>query len=871
VAPRHPTCGIMAKTRGVSAAAAAAAAAAAIAGDPNTGPTVLAHVIEQVLNQPSDGTLAQAITRAGITEIYDLTALNQAERDSLTFLDKNTLVTPLPLAIRNLLKAIRIYGPYCLAQGKPITKWTEVTKIEFDKFRCSMEYYNATEFNVQVPTAPRLDPLHDFRKGIRRDASIYVVLKDNKQWDSWHRSTMAQARAQDVVDVLDPDYVPPPGQESLFEAKQDYLYATFERILQTDKGKSLVRAYEKNSDAQQIFKELCEDALRSTRSSIDSSLILSYITSVRVGDGQWNGTAHGFILHWQEQVRLYESLVDASAHFNNGQKLHMLQNAVHPLQELRQVKNQADQLQAYHGRPMPYETYCRLLLSAGSNYDAQYAPKGRPIQSSTRAIKREVYAHGTQETEEDYHDPGMYNLDSSAATLQANIHDQVKTATRPPQLTGQQWKSLHPDARVTWDQLPDEAKGIILGMRKPSNRRSANLHDISAYDFIQANLHELQLDDSNDTGNFLTDESVPGGRSPMGDDTGNELLAFLSKQQAPNHPGHLVNVLSTSASKSSQGSKYLPRARARTPSPTKDNEIVVNSKKYRQVNVLIINYSVSIHKSSQVGSLVDRGANGGIAGGDVRVIEKTERTVDVRGIDNHQIVGIPIVTAGAVVTTQRGPVIVILHQYAYTGQGRTIHSSAQLEWFYNDVNDKSTRVSGGLQRILTNDGYLIPISMKDGLPYVNLRPYTDSEWDSLPHVVLTGDTDWDPSVLDCDYEDNDTWHDALSEPILPLPDPRFDEFGDYRKRILVQEHFHDANDWACTSDIASECATFHRTCASTAADACAQFHTCTVHTRDVSLIDHLEINTKSVGSDPFRVFPLTRPLAVMWHWLIILK
>jgi len=78
--------------------------------------------------------------------------------------------------------------------------------------------------------------------------------------------------------------------------------------------------------------------------------------------------------------------------------------------------------------------------------------------------------HDVQETDKDSFDPGMYNLDSSAASLQANVHDQVKTVMRPPRLTGQQWKSLHPDARVTWDQLPDKAKAIILGMRKSNNR-----------------------------------------------------------------------------------------------------------------------------------------------------------------------------------------------------------------------------------------------------------------------------------------------------------------------------------------------------------------------------------------------------------------
>jgi len=112
--------------------------------------------------------------------------------------------------------------------------------------------------------------------------------------------------------------------------------------------------------------------------------------------------------------------------------------------------------------------------------------------------------------------------------------------------------------------------------------------------------------------------------------------------------------------------------------------------------------------------------------------------------------------------------------------------------------------------------------MKDGLPYVNLHPYTDDEWDSLPHVILTRDMDWDPSILDCDYEDSDTWHNALSDPLPALSDSCFGEFGDYCKPILVQEHFHDAKDWTCASTIANEC---------------ARFHTCLTRTYDVSLAD----------------------------------
>ena len=75
--------------------------------------------------------------------------------------------------------------------------------------------------------------------------------------------------------------------------------------------------------------------------------------------------------------------------------------------------------------------------------------------------------------------------------------------------------------------------------------------------------------------------------------------------------------------------------------------------------------------------------------------------------------------------------IAIFHQYAYTGKGKSIHSSLQLESFKQDVNDKSIKVTGGLQRIQTIDGYAIPLNIKNGLPYVIMRPYTDTEWDSL--------------------------------------------------------------------------------------------------------------------------------------------
>jgi hypothetical protein len=100
-----------------------------------------------------------------------------------------------------------------------------------------------------------------------------------------------------------------------------------------------------------------------------------------------------------------------------------------------------------------------------------------------------------------------------------------------------------------------------------------------------------------------------------------------------------------------------------------------------------------------------------------------------------------------VIQTQKGPVIGIMHQYALLNKRSTIHSPCQFEWYKNDVNDKSINVPGGLQRIQTLDGHIIPLSIKDGLACLAIRPYTDREWDNLPHVILTSEMEWDPLSL----------------------------------------------------------------------------------------------------------------------------
>jgi len=184
----------------------------------------------------------------------------------------------------------------------------------------------------------------------------------------------------------------------------------------------------------------------------------------------------------------------------------MLQNAVHRLEELRQVKNQADQLQAYHGKVINYDSCCHLLLSAASNYDAKYAPKGRV--GTIKAPKR-MCMFMTLPTMKMMSSMMFTTWIVTLWTVQANVHKQNSkdpTFTRSGTLKNHVLLHLlgtehsqNCEAQATWDLLSDEVYAIILGLHKDPGKCTVNVHNISVFDFLQASMHDLQLDNMEDT------------------------------------------------------------------------------------------------------------------------------------------------------------------------------------------------------------------------------------------------------------------------------------------------------------------------------------------------------------------------------------
>jgi hypothetical protein len=71
------------------------------------------------------------------------------------------------------------------------------------------------------------------------------------------------------------------------------------------------------------------------------------------------------------------------------------------------------------------------------------------------------------------------------------------------------------------------------------------------------------------------------------------------------------------------------------------------------------------------------------------------------------------------------------------------------------VDDTPRQFGNGQQRLETLEGYFIPISIRNGLPYIDMYPPSDKELDSYPHVHFNSDMLWYPQVLDDEYDVQD--------------------------------------------------------------------------------------------------------------------
>ena len=354
---------------------------------------------------------------------------------------------------------------------------------------------------------------------------------------------------------------------------------------------------------------------------------------------------------------------------------------------------------------LTFDTYYNLLWDAAHQYDLHQTKKGPQRQ-----------AFSSQQ--EDINDVDEY----------ANAEEQFSTDPEPVEHSPYSvyQSSFHPKMPQKsflpchiWETLSESTKQMII-----EHNRKVKLNNPTPYPSGSKTKPNPTLGKSTPTPkqvhqhsqNETTEESPP--------DTPAQTLVNKCLADSGIDPTDIQNVLSVSQAKQNMSSHEPPRQ-------------IQSHQRYAFAGVHQTNHQ-----------LIDRGANGGLAGADMRIIHTTPRKINIVGIGDHELTGLNVVTAATLLDTQKGPIIGVFHEYAHLGKGKSIHAAGQMEWFNCTVDDRSQHV-GGNQSIQTSEGYVIPLFIEYGLVYMqSMRIPTDHNLQHYPHVRFTSPDSWDTSVLD---------------------------------------------------------------------------------------------------------------------------
>jgi hypothetical protein len=275
---------------------------------------------QQVYQEPlarttqPDHPVLEALFHASYTSRTDLFTLRRVDVEALTYID--TTVQPpirkhIPMGNQTRLLAPQGFREFTKDKFKKemnTSDWIFTTEDDINRYLLSSDYmyFNNSNGTSTVPgTAPGVTKpnslIEAFKKSMKREPSQFKNFNDKRYWATWHLQFVATAQAQDLDDIINPNYVPTTQDDKdLFTLKQKYLFSIFTTILQTDEGKALVRNQQqlRTFDAQSIFAELHKYHTDSTQSELTATEIMQFITSFCLGKQPWKGkTTVSFIAY----------------------------------------------------------------------------------------------------------------------------------------------------------------------------------------------------------------------------------------------------------------------------------------------------------------------------------------------------------------------------------------------------------------------------------------------------------------------------------------------------------------------------------------------------------------------------------------------
>ena len=372
----------------------------------------------------------------------------------------------------------------------------------------------------------------------------------------------------------------------------------------------------------------------SSKGASEKRRLTQYVTNT-VLDDNFKGTTEQFVLHFNEQFRQLEEMSEDSEKLPSTVKFTLLQTAVRSINDLRIVET-LDEIQSTtygHGSStsLSYDTYYDLLINACVRYDK--------TKNANIGKRRNVYNTNIDDTYVDHpacidHVP---NSPYGDIDLPPDEFCQVHTLS-----------SRHPPS-------PRPGNPSRPSFR-PQSQNSGPTKPIRRYDgpiFLPPQIYKLLSQDAMKVLKAYNTEAIsrfhqrkvhnteivePTQNDPPGPPVPDNDLPDLPESDLDNSGDPILDFVNSQCHSSEDLDQALQAYQAyQVPCP-QDSTMVPE----RSINHHFT-YQVAQASQAKHGSLVDRGANGGLAGSDVRILSRSSRKCTVTGIDSHELQGLDVV------------------------------------------------------------------------------------------------------------------------------------------------------------------------------------------------------------------------------------
>jgi hypothetical protein len=227
-------------------------------------------------------------------------------------------------------------------------------------------------------TTSTANPVDQFKKGIKRDKALFPKLRSEQFFESWLVDFMAEGNSQGMENIFDETYSPTDANDiEVFRLQKIYMYSVFTSTLLSDKGKEIVRLHRTDSDAQAIWTKLIAHMKTSTSANIAKEELAIFFSTSKL-DSHWKGTTSGYIAHWREKMRVWESMAPPAEHYTDVFKKRMVITAVQGNSALKHVQQLEEQRTTAGDTPFTFTKFMDLLESTAARHDHEIGvPSGR--------------------------------------------------------------------------------------------------------------------------------------------------------------------------------------------------------------------------------------------------------------------------------------------------------------------------------------------------------------------------------------------------------------------------------------------------------------------------------------------------------------